>query len=68
MLGIPVLYDFKREVATALRNFGTPAYYVLDEYGRIRFNHVNDVNDILLQVAAIQAETKANKETPAQLQ
>jgi hypothetical protein len=68
MLGIPVLYDFNREVATALRNFGTPAYYVLDEYGRIRFNHVNDVNDILLQVAAIQAETKANKETPAQLQ
>jgi len=67
VVGIPVLYDFKREVATALRNFGTPAYYVVDEYGRIRFNHVNDVNDILLQVAAIQAETKANKGTPSQV-
>lgn len=52
-----VLYDSKREVAGALRNFGTPAYYVLDEQGRIRFSRVNEVNDVLLQVAAIEAES-----------
>jgi hypothetical protein len=55
-VGMPVLYDSKRQVAAALRNFGTPAFYVLDEQGRIRFNQVNEVNDVLLQVAAIQAE------------
>jgi hypothetical protein len=51
---MPVLYDSKREVGAALRNFGTPAYYVLDEQGRIRFNQVSEVNDVLLQVAAIE--------------
>jgi hypothetical protein len=53
---IPVLYDSSREVNTALRNFGTPAYYVLDGQGRVRFNEVNEVNDLLLQIQAIQLE------------
>ena len=53
---IPVLYDLRREVNTALRNFGTPAYYVLDSQGRIRFNEVNEVNDLLLQIRAIQLD------------
>lgn len=66
-VGIPILYDSKRQVSTALRNFGTPAYYVLDEEGRIRFNHVSEVNDLLLQVAAIQAEVRSDRRTPAEI-
>jgi hypothetical protein len=51
---IPVLYDSRKEINIALRNFGTPAYYILDGGGRVRFNHVQEVNDILLQIRAIQ--------------
>jgi hypothetical protein len=57
-IGMPVLYDSRRDVSSALRNFGTPAYYVFDEQGRIRFNQVDEATDILLQVAAIEAESK----------
>jgi thiol-disulfide isomerase/thioredoxin len=60
MLRLPVLYDSRMEVSTALRNFGTPAYYVFDELGRIRFDQVDEVNDVLLQVAAIDAESKSS--------
>jgi thiol-disulfide isomerase/thioredoxin len=55
-VGIPVLYDSRREVNTALRNFATPAFYVLDSQGRIRFNEVIEVNDLLLQIRAIQLD------------
>jgi hypothetical protein len=64
-VGIPILYDSKRQVSAALRNFGTPAYYVLDEKGRIRFNYVSEVNDLLLQVAAIEAEARSDIRAPA---
>jgi AhpC/TSA family protein len=53
-VGMPVLYDSRRQVSSSLRSFGTPAYYVLDGQGRIRFNQVEEVNDVLLQVAAIE--------------
>jgi hypothetical protein len=52
---VPVLYDSRKEISTGLGNFGTPAYYVLDSYGRIRFNHVREVNDLLLQIHAIRS-------------
>jgi len=52
---IPVLYDSRKEINVALRNFGTPAYYVLDRGGRVRFNYAQEVNDILLQIRAIQS-------------
>jgi len=51
---IPVLYDSRKEINIALRNFGTPAYYVLDGSGRVRFKYTQEVNDILLQIRAIQ--------------
>jgi hypothetical protein len=51
---IPVLYDSRKEINIALRNFGTPAYYVLDGAGRVRFKYAQEVNDILLQIRAIQ--------------
>src|SRR4029077_6660627 len=52
---IPVLYDSRKEINIALRNFGTPAYYVVDAGGRVRFKYAQEVNDILLQIRAIQA-------------
>jgi hypothetical protein len=65
-VGMPVLYDSKREVSASLRNFGTPAFYVLDEQGRIRFDEVNEVNDVLLQVAAIRAEASTASQGSAE--
>jgi hypothetical protein len=52
-LHIPVLYDSKKEINLALRNFGTPAYYVLDNEGRVRFDRVGEVDDLLVQIRAI---------------
>jgi len=52
---IPVLYDSRKEINITLHNFGTPAYYVLDRGGRVRFNYAQEVNDILLQIRAIQS-------------
>ena len=52
---VPVLYDSRKEISRGLGNFGTPAYYVLDGGGRIRFNHVREVNDLLLQIEAIRS-------------
>jgi len=54
-LEIPVLYDSRKEINRGLRNFGTPAYYVLDSAGRIRFKWVREVNDLLLQILAIRS-------------
>ncbi|MFN2602680.1 MAG: TlpA disulfide reductase family protein [Gemmatimonadaceae bacterium] len=65
MIKMPILYDSRMEVSSALRNFGTPAYYVLDEQGRIRFDQVDEVNDLLLQVAVIDAESKSPRHMSA---
>jgi hypothetical protein len=56
-LGIPVLYDSKKEINSDLRNFGTPVYYVLDPEGRVRFNRVQEVNDLLVQIRAISPKS-----------
>lgn len=66
-VGMPVLYDSRRQVSSALRSFGTPAYYVLDGQGRIRFNQVEEVNDVLLQVAAIEADQGLTAAHPIRL-
>ena len=36
-LDIPVYYDFLHEASHAFNQWGTPAYFILDETGRIRF-------------------------------
>jgi hypothetical protein len=56
---IPVLHDSRRELGGSLRNFGTPTYYVLDPAGRVRFDRVNEVDDLLLQFAALDASRSA---------
>lgn len=52
----PVYHDTRHEVASAFRNFGTPAYYVLDRAGRIRFTRASTEDELLVQVAAVRDE------------
>lgn len=52
----PVYHDTRREASQALRNFGTPAYYVFDRAGRIRFTWAPTEADLLLQVMAVREE------------
>jgi hypothetical protein len=53
---LPVYFDSASETANAFANFGTPAYYVLDGAGRIRFNSIEDDQaELLAQVGALQS-------------
>lgn len=52
----PVYHDTRREASNAFRSFGTPAYYVLDPKGRIRFTWARTEDDLLVQVAAVAGE------------
>lgn len=52
----PVYHDKRREAANAFRNFGTPAYYVLDPAGRIRFTWASTEDELLVQIAAVRGE------------
>ncbi|MGK2934808.1 MAG: TlpA disulfide reductase family protein [Gemmatimonadaceae bacterium] len=52
----PVYHELRREASKSFRNFGTPAYYVLDPAGRIRFTWAPTENDLLVQVAAVRDE------------
>lgn len=51
----PVYHEIRREASKAFRNFGTPAYHVLDPAGRVRFTWAPTENDLLVQVAAVRA-------------
>jgi hypothetical protein len=57
---LPVYHDTRSEMLTAFASFGTPAYYVLDEAGRIRFNTVNGEAELIAQVEALRAEHGKN--------
>ncbi|MEX1113477.1 MAG: TlpA disulfide reductase family protein, partial [Patescibacteria group bacterium] len=52
----PVYHETRREASKAFRNFGTPAYYVLDPAGRIRFTRASTEDELLVQVAAVRDE------------
>ena len=52
----PVYFDSRGLLADAMNNFGTPAYYVLDGAGRIRFSFATEVPDIIAQVEAVKSE------------
>lgn len=52
----PVFYDTRREASNAFRNFGTPAYYVLDRASRLRFTWASTEDELLVQVAAVREE------------
>ncbi|MFN8517775.1 MAG: hypothetical protein U0232_33975, partial [Thermomicrobiales bacterium] len=50
-----VYHDVNSSAATAFRNFGTPMYYVVDAGGRIWFDEVERVPDIIGQVDAVKS-------------
>lgn len=51
----PVYHDVKGSTAAAFRNFGTPTYYVVDGRGRIWFDEVERVPDLIAQVDAVKS-------------
>jgi hypothetical protein len=53
---LPIYYDTRREMQDAFSKFGTPSYYVIDGSGRIRFDEVAEVADLLTQMEALAAE------------
>ncbi len=53
----PVYYDARKRMGDAMRNFGTPMYYVLDASQRIRYApSVVEVGDLYGQLSAVQSE------------
>ena len=56
---LPIYHDVKGSTTTAFANFGTPAYYVLDDAGRIRFNWVNGEAELIAQVEAVAGDEAA---------
>ncbi|MEP6730456.1 MAG: redoxin domain-containing protein [bacterium] len=54
---LPIYYDARGEMSAAFTNFGTPAYYVLDGAGRIRFDHVSEAAELIAQMDALSSES-----------
>ncbi len=52
----PVYFDARARLASAMRNFGTPGYFVLDRSGRVRFTSAEQVPDLIGQIEALRAE------------
>ena len=50
----PVHHDVDGSTKRAFASFGTPAYYVLDGAGRIRFNRVNGEAELIAMVDALR--------------
>ncbi|MEO5815945.1 MAG: redoxin domain-containing protein [Gemmatimonadaceae bacterium] len=57
---LPVYHDTRSEMRSAFASFGTPAYYVIDEAGRIRFSEVNGEAELIAQVEALRSERGKN--------
>jgi hypothetical protein len=51
-----VHYDPRASLADAMRNFGTPSYYVVDRRSRIRFSTVEQLGDIHSRLEAVSAQ------------
>lgn len=49
-------YDPRASLADAMRNFGTPSYYVVDRRSRIRFTSVEQIGDIYGRLEAVIAQ------------
>lgn len=57
----PVYFDVRVSLGNAMRNFGTPAFYVLDRAGRIRFTAVDEPSDVYGRLEAVAAEDAADR-------
>ena len=55
-LGMPVYLDSHGDVAKAFNSWGTPAYYVLDDKGRVRFAATSDASELLARAEAVRLE------------
>jgi hypothetical protein len=51
---IPTDLDVFGEVSGAFISWGTPAYYMLDEAGRIRFAATTDADELLARAEAVR--------------
>lgn len=51
---MPTYLDAFSEVSGAFNSWGTPAYYVLDEAGRIRFAATSDADELLARAEAVR--------------
>jgi thiol-disulfide isomerase/thioredoxin len=56
---IPTYLDAYGEVTSAFNSWGTPAYYVLDERGRIRFGATSDPDELLARAEAVRLSALA---------
>lgn len=54
-VSLQILHDTRREAQAAFVNFGTPAYFVVDEEGRLRFEY-GSLRELLRQVAVLRDE------------
>ena len=52
---LPIYHDTRSEMLNAFASFGTPAYYVIDDAGRIRFDEVDGVGELIAQVEALRS-------------
>lgn len=53
---LPVYYDLRNSTRNAFNTFGTPAYFVIDGAGRIRFDDVDEKAELIAQVDAVGSE------------
>jgi hypothetical protein len=54
----PVYYDVQASLGDAMRNFGTPQYYVLDGAGRIRFAALEELGDVYGRLDAVASDRR----------
>lgn len=53
---MPTYLDAFGEVSKAFNSWGTPAYYVLDARGRVRFGGTSDAEELLARAEAVRLE------------
>lgn len=59
-LGMPVYHSVQGEAGNAFNQWGTPAYYIVDARGRVRFDYASPVEELLAQVEALRLEAVAS--------
>ena len=53
---LPVLLDTRKQASQAFNQWGTPYFYVVDTQGRIVFDAVTSVDDLLVKTEAVRLE------------
>lgn len=58
-LSMPVYHDVRQEAGHAFNQWGTPAYYLVDAQGYVRFDYANPVDELIAQAEALRLEAVA---------